>query len=58
MSVPAATNSAIFTAGLEPVLRRDKSDAVLAMDNPRAHKTAKVQTVLDRSAFADRYLPA
>jgi transposase len=31
---------------------------VLVMDNLRAHQTPKVQTVLDRSGFADRYLPS
>jgi hypothetical protein len=28
------------------------------MDNLRAHTTPEVQTVLDRSGFAYRYLPA
>jgi hypothetical protein len=28
------------------------------MDNLRAHQTPKVQTVLDRSGFAYRYLPS
>jgi transposase len=28
------------------------------MDNLRAHKTLEVQMVLERSGFADRYLPA
>jgi hypothetical protein len=32
-----------------PALRSRKPDAVLVMDNLRAHKTAEVQTVLDRS---------
>ena len=62
MSIEAATNSAIFTAYLEqvllPTLHRRKPDAVLVMDTLRAHKTSDVQTVLDRSGFADRYLPA
>ena len=62
MSIEAATNSAIFTAYLEqvllPTLHRRKPDAVLVMDNLRAHKTSEVQTVLDRSGFAYRYLPA
>jgi transposase len=63
MSVEAATDSAIFAAYLEqvllPVLRERKPDAVLVMDNLPAHKTSKVQTVLDQSAgFPYRYLPA
>src|SRR3954462_7877472 len=62
MSVDAATDSAVFTAYLDevllPTLRQDKPDAVLVMDNLRAHKTPEVQTVLDRSGFAYRYLPS
>ena len=62
MSVEAATGSAIFAACLEQVLlsalRQRKPDAVLIMDNLRAHKTPQVQAVLDGSGFAYRYLPA
>jgi transposase len=62
MSIEAATDSATFAAYLEqvllPVLHQRKPDAVLVMDNLRAHKTSEVQTVLERSGFADRYLPA
>jgi transposase len=62
MSVEAATDGAIFAAYLEqvllPVLRRHKPEAVLIMDNLRAHKTAQVQAVLDGSGFAYRYLPS
>ena len=47
MSVEAATDSAIFTTYLEqvllPILHRRQPDAVLVMDNLRAHKTSKVQ---------------
>ena len=61
MSVEAATDSAIFTTYLEqvllPALRSRKPDAVLVMDNLRAHKTPQVQAVLDGSGFAYRYLP-
>lgn len=61
MSIEAATDSAIFAAYLDqvllPVLRQRKPDAVLVMDNLRAHKTSEVQTVLERSGFAWRYLP-
>ena len=61
MSVEAATSGAVFVAFLEqvllPELRRRKPDAVLVMDNLRAHKTAQVQAVLDRSGFPYRYLP-
>jgi len=39
-------------------LRQDKPDAVLVMDNLRAHKTPEGQAVLDRSGFAYRYLPS
>ena len=56
MSVEAATDSAGFAAYLDemllPTLRQDKPDAVLVMDNLRAHKTPEVQAVLDRSGFA------
>jgi transposase len=62
MSIEAATDSAVFATYLEevllPKLRQTKPDAVLVMDNLRAHKTPEVQTVLDRSGFAYRYLPA
>jgi transposase len=62
MSINAATDSASFAAYLEqvllPVLRKRKPDAVLVMDNLRAHKTAEVQTVLEKSSFAYRYLPS
>ena len=57
-----APESAIFAAYLEqvrlPALRNRKPDAVLVMDNLRAHKTPQVQAVLDGSGFAYRYLPA
>ena len=43
---------------LLPVLHQRKPDAVLVMDTLRAHKTLEVQTVLERSGFADRFLPA
>lgn len=62
MSIEAAADSAPVAACLEqvllPVLRRRKPDAVLVLDNLRAHKTAEVQTELNRSGFAWRYLPA
>jgi transposase len=62
MSVEAATDSAVFAAYLDkvllPKLRQDKPDAVLVMDNLRAHKTPEVRTVLDRSGFRYRYLPS
>ncbi len=62
MSVEAATSAAVFHAYLEqvllPELRRTKPDAVLIMDNLPAHKASRVRTLLDRSGFAYRYLPA
>ena len=62
MSVEAATDGPIFAAYLEqvllPELRRRKPDAVLVMDNLRAHKAPQVQAVLDSSEFAYRYLSA
>jgi transposase len=62
MSVEAATSGAVFLAYLErvllPKLRRTKPDAVLVLDNLRAHKTEAVRGLLDRSGFAYRYLPA
>ena len=62
MSVEAATSAAVFHAYLEgvllPELRRTKPDAVLVMDNLRAHKAPQVRALLGRSGFAYRYLPA
>ena len=62
MTVEAATSGAIFAAYLEqvllPELRRRKPDAVPVMDNLSAHKTARVQAVLDHSGFPYRYLPS
>ena len=61
MSVPAATDGAVFHAYLErvllPELRRVKPEAVLVMDNLAAHKTSAVRALLDGSGFAYRYLP-
>jgi len=61
MSIEAATSGAVFHAYLEqvllPQLRRTKPDAVLVLDNLRAHKTAAVRRLLDGSGFAFRYLP-
>ena len=62
MRINAATDSATCAAYLEqvllPVLRERKPDAVLVMDNLRAHKTSAVQAVLEQSGFAWRYLPS
>ena len=62
MSIEAATSGAVFLAYLEqvllPALRRSKPDAVLVLDNLRAHKTAAVRRLLDHSGFRYRYLPA
>ncbi|MBV9565850.1 MAG: transposase [Bradyrhizobium sp.] len=62
MSVEAATDAAVFHAHLDqvllPELPRTKPDAVLVMDNLPAHKAAQVRTLLDRSGFAYRHLPA
>ena len=62
MSVEAATSAAVFHTYLErallPELRRPKPDAVLVMDNLRAHKAPRVRALLDRSGFPYRYLPA
>ena len=62
MSVDAVTDSAVFAAYLDevllPTLRQDKPDAVLVMDNLRAHKTPEVRAGLDRSGFAYRSLPS
>ena len=61
MSIEAATSGAVFLAYLEqvllPALRRTKPDAVLVLDNLRAHKTAAVRRLLDHSGFLYRYLP-
>ena len=62
MATEAATSGAVFLAYLEqvllPELRRAKPDAVLVLDNLRAHKTAAVRGLLDSSGFLYRYLPA
>jgi len=62
MSVEAATGGAVFLAYLDrvllPELCRTRPDAVLVLDNLRAHKTAAVRGLLDRSGFLYRYLPA
>jgi transposase len=62
MGIEAATSGAVFLAYLDqvllPELRRTKPDAVLVLDNLRAHKTAAVRRLLDRSGFLYRYLPA
>ena len=62
MSVEAATDGATFAAYLEqvllPVLRERKPDAVLVMDNLRAHKTPEVRAALEGSGFPYRYLPS
>ena len=62
MSVEGATGGAVFHAYLErvllPALRERKPDAVLVMDNLRAHKTPAVRELLDGSGFPYRYLPS
>ena len=62
MSAEAATSGAVFFAYLEqvllPELRRTKPDAVLVLDNLRAHKAAAVRALLDSSGFLYRYPPA
>jgi hypothetical protein len=61
MSVGAATGGAVFLARLDevslPELRRRRPDAVLVLDDPRAHKAAAVRRLLDRSGFPHRHLP-
>jgi transposase len=61
MSIPAATDGAVFHAYLEqvllPELRRTRPDAVLVMDNLAAHKAQAVRTLLDASGFTYLYLP-
>jgi transposase len=61
MSVEAATSGTVVLAYLEkvllPALRRSRPDAVLVLDNLRAHKTAAVRKLLDRAGFLYRYLP-
>jgi transposase len=61
MSVEAATSGAVFHAYLEdvllPALRRTRPDAVLVMDNLRAHKAPRVRALLDRSGYLPAYSP-
>jgi len=62
MGVEAATGAEVFHAYLDrallPELRRTRPDAVLVMDNLAAHKAPRVRTLLGRSGFGYRYLPA
>ena len=62
MSIPAATDRAVFHAYLDqvllPQLRQSKPDAVIVMDNLGAHKTPEVKPLLDASGFTYRYLPS
>jgi hypothetical protein len=62
MSVGAATGGAVFLAHPDrvppPEPRRTKPDAVPLPDDLRAHETAAVRGLLDRSGFACRHLPA
>ena len=52
----------MFHAYLErvllPALRERKPDAVLVMDDLRAHETPEVRELLDGSGFPYRYLPS
>ena len=60
MSIPAATGTAVFLAFTEQVLvpaLRDRSDAILVMDNLPAHKAEAVRDALDRAGLSHRYLP-
>jgi len=41
-----------------PELGRRKLDALLVVDNLHVHKLKPVRALLDRSGFADRYLPS
>ena len=60
--VEAATSGAVFHAYLEqvplPRLRQSTPDAVLVLDNLRAHETAAVRGLLERSGCACRCLPS
>lgn len=60
MTVPAATNAAIFTAFIEQVLApalRRRPDAVVLLDNLPVHKTPAVRAAFDRAGISYRYLP-
>src|SRR3954449_3004916 len=60
-SVAAATGTAIFLAFVEQALvpaLRARPDALVVMDNLRAHKAEKVREALDRAGLAHRYLPS
>ena len=61
MSIPAATDGAVFHAYLErvllPELRRTKPDAVLVMDNLSAHKARAGPRVAGPFRLRYRYLP-
>ena len=61
MSIEASTSAAVFLAFVEqvllPVLRRDKPDAVVVMDNLSAHKRADVLATFEAAGIAVRFLP-
>lgn len=55
----ATANADRFVAWLtRHLLPKLRPGEVLVMDNLRAHKTGEVQTVLEKSSFAYRYLPS
>jgi transposase len=61
MSIAAATSTAVFQAFVEQVLApalRDRSDAILVMDNLAAHKARAVRDALAAAGIHYRYLPA
>lgn len=61
MLIAAATDTAVFHAFVTQVLvpaLRERSDAIVVMDNLAAHKAACVREALDLAGISYRYLPA
>lgn len=61
MTVPSGTTTEVFVDFLNtrllPVLREQKPDAILVMDNLSAHKSAAVRQVIEAAGLSLRYLP-
>lgn len=61
MSVPSGTTTGVFldflNTTLLPVLREQKPDAILVMDNLSAHKSPAVKEAIEAAGLTLRYLP-
>ncbi len=61
MTVPSGTTTEVFVDFLNtmllPVLREQKPDAILVMDNLSAHKSTAVRQAVEAAGLSLRYLP-